>query len=62
MNIPTLDLAFESVAFYHAHITTHEADRFALEGLPLDFRRGFQEEMADAIKVYHWASRQIFET
>lgn len=58
MNIPALEVAYKSVAFYHAHIVASEADRVDLRGLPLDFERGYQEEIAEASKIYEWVSKQ----
>jgi hypothetical protein len=61
MNIPTLDLAYKSVAFYHAHIVASEADQDELQGLPLDFERGYREETDEASKIYEWARKRKSE-
>lgn len=57
MNIPALELAYKSVAFYHAQLVS-EAAAADLQGLQLDFERGYQEEMDEASSVYRSAIRE----
>jgi len=57
MNIPALKVAYKSVAFYHVRVVS-EAAAADLQGLQLDFERGYQEEVAEASRVYGAAIRE----
>jgi hypothetical protein len=60
MNIPGLDVAFKSVASYHRQVVS-EAVAVDLQGLQVDFERGYREEVAEATRVYRSAVRDQYK-
>jgi hypothetical protein len=52
MNLPMLDLAKQSVWFYHAHIVNHEANEGDLAGLPMELDIGYAMAEDEANAVY----------